>query len=371
MRMLSFVSEARALAEAVGLVARAAATKDTLPALTGVLLRGAEGEIELVGTDTEVGVSVRIPADVASPGSVLFPARRLQELLRTVPPIETVEVRAIEGTATVRFGRSRFDLVTLPLAEYPSIAFAEPDAGTVRADLMALRAGLGLVSYAVATQEGALPVLLGLHLAVVDGRIELCASDNFRLAWASAPALEVREPFDLVVRGRSLVELLRLGGSDAVVLVPEDRRLSLVMGSVRAFVQRIDGRFPDHRQLLQRAFVTHLDFDVADLLAASERALLVTDPRTPQMVLHLRPGEPVGIESGSADFGQAVQEIPGMVSGDPLDIGFNPRYLVDALRNIGLEKARLSFSGQLSAAKLVPQEGPEDRLALLLPLKIW
>lgn len=370
--MLNFVCEARTLSSTVSLVARAAADKDVLPALTGVQIRAEGHELALSATDLEIGIAARIPADVRSEGSLLLPARRLQELLRRVPAEELVEVRAIEGTASLRFGRSRFDLVTLAEADYPAVQFDVDLARGVRLPLQELRKAVSRVAYAVSTREDSLQVLLGISLRLEPNAVELSASDNFRLAWYRITGVPgPSEPTEVILRGRTLSELLRLVDTEQVTISVGERRVDLAMADVRAFVQRIEGKFPDHRQLLQRDFPTHYRFRVAELLAACERAELVADPHNPQVILKLTPGEGLLLRSSAAELGQAQEEVSGEVRGQPLECGFNPRYLIDALRNLGSEEAEFAFSGATSAATLRPIERPDDQLAILLPLRLW
>jgi DNA polymerase-3 subunit beta len=370
--MLSFVSEARSLSDAVSLVAKAATDKDVLPALTGIRIETETRTLRLSASDLETGIDVHIAADVQAEGAVLLPARRLQELLRRVPPEDVVEVHAIDGTASLRFGRSRFDLVTLPLDDYPEISFADPAQVTAKLPLAGLRHALQRVAYAVSQREEALPGLMGIRLRVRQTDADLTASDNFRLAWCRVEDVQgPEEPLDLIVQGRTLVELCRLVDTEEVGVVAEPRRVHLLLDGVRAFAQRIEGRFPDHEALLRKAFVTRMEFHVPALLAACERAQLVSDMHNPQVVLNVSPGEPVRIQAGAADLGQAQEEVPATVEGEKLEVGFNPRYLIDALRNLGAPEAVLSFSGPLSAAKLTPKEGEAGQLAILLPLRLW
>jgi DNA polymerase-3 subunit beta len=370
--MLNFVSEARSFGDAVALAARAAADRDVVPALTGVLVRGEGHELIFSATDLQVGISLRITADVRSEGSMLLPARRLQELLRHVPAEELVEVRAIEGTASLRFGRARFDLVTLPVLEYPEVSLASPEDVVARVPTKALRRALQLVSYAVSTRDDSLPVLLGIHVHIQGSVMEVAASDNFRLAWCRLEGVEgPEEPLDLIVRGRTLSEFVRMVETETVGMAVDERRLHLFLEGVQAFAQRIEGTFPDHRQLLQREFVTKFTFSVPKLLAACERAQLVSNAQSPQVLLTLTAGEPLALTAGTADLGQAQEEVEGTVEGQALEVAFNPRYLIEALRNLAADEAVLSFSGATSAATLVPKEHPEDQLAILLPLRLW
>lgn len=365
--MLAIDTRAGTLFEALSLVSRAAASRDLIPALTGVLFEGTGTSLSLTATDLEFGLRTKIPVSITSEGKALLPAKALLELLRRVPPADGVSFKIIEGRAAIRFRKSRFDIPTFPVEDFPQISF-ESEGPSVILQTAALREALGRVAYAAAQREDSLPVLLGIKLTFHgDGSVECCASDNFRLAWSRVTADTKREQHEVVVRGRALSELVRLLDEEEVRLVIGERQLSFASGRMEAFTALVEGQFPDHTKLVRSSYQTTVRFAVEDLLLAAERASLVADPKSPQIVL--KAGEEgLSVSSGSVDSGSSFEEVEGEVEGEPLEITFNPKFLTDALKNADLERAEIGFNGPLSAARMKPVDR-DDLLALLLPIR--
>lgn len=365
--MLSFETRAGSLYESLSLVAKAAASRDLIPALTGVLVQARGDALTLVGTDLDFGLRTRLSVAVSSEGEALLPARSLSELLRRVPPADPVELRVIEGKAAIRFGKSRFDLPTYPTQDFPKLSF-EIEGPSVTLPVPVLRESVSRVVYASAQREDSLPVLLGIKLSIrSDGTVECCASDNFRLAWSRMRTDAKNSSHEVVVRARALSELIRLLGDEEVRMTVGERQIAFRTDSLEAFCSLVDGQFPDHRKLVRDAYQTTIRFAVDELLLACERASLVTDQRSPQVIL--KAGEEgVSIASGSVDSGSSFEEIEAEVEGEPLEITFNPKFLSDALKYAGLERAEIGFNGPLSAARMKPVDN-DDELSLILPIR--
>jgi len=368
--VLSFEIPASRLTEPLQLVLRATATRDLVPALTGILIEAHDDQLSLTGTDFDLGLRMSVDAKVTSPGRALIPARSLAELARRIPPASLVEVKAVEGKATMRFGKSRFDLPTLIDTDYPSVDFgadSQSEGKTLKA--AALRHVLGRVTYAAAQRDDSLPILLGIKVSFSsDGHLEVCASDNFRLAWAQTTTEAVGLNAEVVVKARALTEMVRSLPDEDVRVALSERQMFFRSGSVQGFCQRVEGQFPDHRKLIKETYETTIQVQVADVIQAGERASLATDVRSPQVIL--RAGEDgVSLSAESAEMGSAYEDIPATWSGAPVEIAFNPKFLIDALKNAGAEAVDIGFNGPLSAARLHPTGAPDDHLALVLPIR--
>lgn len=365
--MLSFETRAGALFDALSTVSRAVASRDLIPALTGVHVDGRGGEISLTATDLELGLRTKLPVKLSSEGEALLPARPLAELLRRVPPAENVEFKILDGSTAIRFGKSRFDLPTYSVKDFPRLSF-EPEGKAVTLPVSQFREAIGRVVYASAQREDSLPVLLGVKLALrEDGSLECCASDNFRLAWGRIHTQTKRENEDVVVRSRALSELMRLLGDDEIKMCVGERQVTFTADRVQAFCSLVDGTFPDHTKLVRDSYQTNVRFAVEDLLVACERASLVADPKSPQVTIKAG-AEGVSMSSGSPEAGSSIEEIPAEVEGEDLEITFNPRFLADSLKYFGHPQAEFGFNGPTSAARLKPVDS-DDALSLVLPIR--
>lgn len=368
--MLSLEIPAARLAEPLQLVLRATATRDLVPALTGILVEAAENRLTLTGTDFDIGLRMTVEAKVESPGRTLIPARSLAELVRRLPAASTIELKSVDGKASMRFGKSRFDLPTLTDSDYPALDFGEEKRGEEKVlKSAALRHVLSRVSYAAAQRDDSLPILLGIKVSFTgDGYLEVCASDNFRLAWARTETEAKDLNAEVVVKARALAEMVRSLPEDEVLVALGERQMFFRSGAVEGFCQRVEGQFPDHRKLIKDSYETTVSLEVMDLIQAGERASLATDARSPQVLL--RAGEEgVSLSSESAEMGSAYEDVPASWQGAPVEIAFNPKFLLDALKNAGAEAVEIGFNGPLSAARLRPAGAEEDHLALVLPIR--
>lgn len=367
--MLRFSVDASSLTQGVARASRVVNNNGMQPALSGVLLEAEGQALSIQATDQQMGLKLAVPqAAIEAAGTILLPAKQLSELLRRISPGETVTVEEGASVVTLSFGRASFELPVLPKDDFPALDFESSEPGQTMST-EALHELLGLVGYAAATRDDSIPVLQGIQLTLEDsGMLSACASDNFRLAFAQRKVSEQAAPQDVVVRARNLIELLRLMNEEKVTMRCAPRRVFFETADLKAFAQRIDGAFPDHRSLVRDQYPTVVRCDGASLLAAIERAGLLSSPSAPQVILSIGE-EGIGLRASSADLGRGSDFVAAEVSGEGLEIGFNPRFMAEALRTLPGEEVRLHLTGPESAALLRCEEDTTF-IALVLPVKI-
>lgn len=367
--MLRFSVDASAFTQGVSRASRVVSSTGMQPALSGVLIDGGEQALTLQATDQQMGLKLSVPnAFVEMPGTILLPARQLSELLRRISPGETVKVEEGASVVMLSFGRASFELPMLPKDDFPHLDFESEKAGQ-QVKSTSLQEILGLVGYAAATRDDSIPVLQGIQLTLgEDGMLSACASDNFRLAFAQRKVSDSSTPEEVVVRARNLIEVLRLINEEEVVMSVAPRRVFFRTQDLQAFAQRIEGAFPDHKSLVREQYPTVVRCDGPSLLAAVERTGLLSAPSAPQVILSIGE-EGIGLRASSADLGRGSDFVSAEVSGEGLEIGFNPRFIAEALRTLPGEQARLHLTGPESAV-LVRCEEDQTFLALVLPVKI-
>lgn len=365
--MLIFETPAQVLSDALVLVSRAVAMRDQVPAMTGVLLRAAQGEVELTATDGELAMRVSVPAAVEAEGAVLVPARTFADLLRLVPPETSVQFRGLEGQVGIRFLRSRFDLPTLRSEEFPPLDFeSQAQAFTVRGD--ALKDLVRRTNYAVSARDDGRLFTIGMYLTLREGYLSAATTDNHRLAWARVPASD-GEDQEILLPARALAEIVRALPDDEVEVRFEAGRLLLrTPGGLTTFLTAIRAQFPDTRRIVFDSYATTVRFDLQPVLTAVERTQLVADQKNARLRLRVEENL-LRISASSSDGGQGAEEVAVETNGEPVELVFGPKYLVDGLRSLPDGPAVLEVMHAESPARFRPDVERRDQFAIVMPLR--
>lgn len=361
------------LSNGLQLVQKAVATRPTIPVLSGILVEtGSEG-LTLTATDQEIGVRVMIPAMVAGDGAFVFPSR-LGDIVRKIPFGEiSFEVDDTNNTATITWERSRFVVHGYPAAEFPPLP-EPPSEASFSLAKAELRRLIHQTGFAVAHDDSR-PVFTGVLAAVADNTLRLVATDGFRLALAegSLESSSSQVKADCIVPGRALAEVARILGeeSDGSVRISiSENRAFFEAARARVVCRLIEGQFPPYNQVIPQQFVTKLTCATQALLSACERASLIAH-EVGQAVKFQINGTTLVISASKAELGNVREEVPVESQGDGLEIAFNPRYLIDGLRNITGEKTVYEFTGPLSPSCMRPADEAEGAFTyVVLPMRL-
>lgn len=366
--MLIFETQAQILSDALVIVSRSVAQRDQVPAMTGVLLRAADGAVELTATDGELAMRVAVAAEVESAGSVLVPARTFADLLRLVPPETSVQFRGLEGQVGIRFLRSRFDLPTLRSEEFPPLDFeSQAEPFKVRGD--ALKELVRKTSYAVSARDDGRLFTIGMYLNLHEGYLSAATTDNHRLAWARVPAASDGQDQEILLPARSLAEIVRAMPDDEIEVRFEQNRLLLrTPGGLSTFLTAIRAQFPDTRRVVFDSYATTVRFDLAPVLAAVERTQLVADQKNARLRLRVEENL-VRVSASSSEGGQGAEEVAVETSGEPVELVFGPKYLVDGLRSLSDGPCVLEVMHAESPACFRPDIDRRDQFAIVMPLR--
>ena len=373
-------------ADAVAWVARNLPTRPTVPVLAGVLLTGTEDGLTISGFDYEVSAEVQVPAEIASPGSVLVSGRLLSDITRALPA-KPVDV-SVEGTrVSLVCGSARFSLPTMAVEDYPTLPALPEETGVISADLFA--EAIGQVAVA-AGKDDTLPMLTGIRVEISGEAVVLAATDRFRLAvreltWStSSPSLEAA----VLVPAKTLAEAAKAGTSGSEVhlalgagsAVGKEGLLGIRSAGKRSTTRLLDAEFPKFRQLLPSEHTAIATIGVAELTEAIKRVALVAD-RGAQIRMEFSEGV-LHLSAGADDVGRAEEDLPVDFAGEPLTIAFNPTYLTDGLGSLHSDRVTLGFTTPSRPAVLRPAgedqadgTGPfpavqTDYVYLLMPVRL-
>ncbi len=360
-----------ALLKPLNLVAGVVERRQTLPILSNVLMVLEGDQLSLTGTDLEVELvgRVALPSPVSAPGEVTVPARKLVDICKSLPEGSEIQFTVEDGKVTVRSGRSRFTLSTLPAREFPAV---EEGVGTHRFTVKQgqLRRLIDRTAFAMAQQDVRY-YLNGMLLELKAGRLRVVATDGHRLAMCTLPSpVPVDEDTQVILPRKGVLELSRL-------LLEEDQDIAVVLGSnhLRAttdgftFTSKlVDGKFPDYERVLPRAADKIVLGSRLELRQAFTRTAILSNEKYRGVRLKVAP-EVIEIVANNPEQEQAEEQVSVDYQGDSVEIGFNVSYLLDVLGVLSGEQVKLSLSDPNSSALLEESEDG-DSLYVVMPMRL-
>jgi DNA polymerase III subunit beta len=350
----------------LAIVSRAASTRTTVQVLAGILLRTEPGRLHLSATDMEISLRSSLGAEVGAEGAVVVPGRLLVDIARSLPGEEVVvEHRAGEGIVEITSGAAVYRVHTYNPEDFPRLPDPE---GTemVAVDGDALLATSAKVSRAASRDESR-PVLTGILARFEGESLIMAATDSYRLAVKETALSEAGPALDAIVPARALTELSRIaaGGSDLELGVQENQVLFATDG-VLLTTRRIEGQFPNYRQLLPESFEYEVVMPREELLEVVRRTAVMAQRNSP-LRLRFAEGE-LTISARTQDVGEAVESLPVAYTGEPLEIGFNPEFLREGIESVDDDELQLKLISPLRPGLI--QSAEADFWYLIMPIRL-
>lgn len=353
-----------------GLAAVAAAipTRTTLPVLSNILVRAAEGEVQLSGTDLDIAVSARVTAEVDEEGAVTVPAKKLVEITRELEDAP-VHLAAEGDRVGLECGRSRFKLYGLPEDEFPAFPEVSFDSswGMTAGGLHEL---INRTSFAASTEESR-PILNGVLWQLRGGETTMVATNGHRLARMRRELEAPSAPeADLIVPPKALHQVERLyGADDELEIARSENHLAFRSDDRVVYTRLIEGPYPNYEQVIPGDNDKEAVADRAAFEAAVRRMAVVASDQTRRVRLSFEE-DLVRFRVQTPDLGEGEDELPVEYQGEPLEIGFNATYLLEVFRYMPEDDVRMTFRAPERAATFEPASGHPDYLCLVMPLRL-
>jgi len=354
------------LVSALGVVSRAVSTRTSVQILSGILIEAQAGELRLAATDMELSLRATAAAQTEGDGSIVLPGKTLTDIAKLLPGDEVViEHKPAESVVHITAGSAEYTLHTYNPEDFPRLP--ELDAApTFAVDRESLLETIHRVARAASRDESR-PVLTGILVSFTGGKIVMAATDSYRLAvketelTGSAPELEA------IVPSRALQELARVATSgDTVEVGVHENQVLFALDGVWLTTRRIDGQFPNYRQLLPEAFEHELTLPRVELLDVVRRASVMIQRATP-LQLRFAEGE-LTVIARTHDVGESKESMPVGFTGDTLEIGFNADFLRDGLESMDGDDVRFKLISPLRPA-VIQGEG-DDFTYLVMPIRL-
>src|SRR5213592_2893954 len=354
------------LAQRLGLVARAVSARANVQILSGVLLRAEAGRLNLAATDMELSLRSSLEAQVDGDGAVVVPGRLLVDLVRLLPDSEvTIEHRGDENVVRVISGSSSSTLHTYAAEDFPRL----PDLDTVGTFTVDRESLLETVSRVArsASRDESRPVLTGILVRFEAGKLVMAATDSYRLSVKETALSGDIPELEAIIPARALAELSRIAQTgDTVELGVQDNQVVFAADDVWLTTRRIDGQFPNYKQLLPETFEHELTLPRNELLDVVRRVGVMVQ-RTSPIQLRFAEGE-LTVFARTQDVGEAKESMPVQFSGDPLEIGFNAEFLREGIETMVEDEIRLKLISPLRPA--VIEGGDADPTYLIMPIRL-
>jgi DNA polymerase-3 subunit beta len=343
--------------------------RHTLPILANVLLEQKDGKLFVTATDLEMQITAHSELAGKQDQAVTVGARKLQDLLRALPDDATINVDANSGKMTVRAARSRFNLQTLPAADYPRMGLAQDQHQSLSLPQKQFRGLLKLAEFAMAQQDIRY-YLNGMLLVVDKGALQAVATDGHRLSYASIAVPGDRTRQEVILPRKTVLELGKLlEDSDAeVTLDILANQVRFRFSNIELTSKVVDGKFPDYNRVIPTGHSKRLELSRSVLLQALQRAAILSNEKFRGVRLVLG-ADQLKIICTNSEQEEAEEELEVAYKGESLDIGFNITYLLDVLQNLATDQVVLSL-GDANSSALITMQDRADYKYVVMPMRI-
>ena len=344
--------------------------RHTLPILSNVLLEKKGDQLTLLATDIEIQITTSTTCTGGEgDGAVTVGARKLQEILRSLPDSTEITVNLEDKRLQVKGGKSRFNLQTLPANDFPRMTLSEGDTKQFTISQKAFRQLIAKTQYGMAAQDVRY-YLNGLLLLVEGKELRAVATDGHRLAYASVEIETELPRQEMILPRKTVLELNRLlvDSDDALNITLSSNQVRFAFGNIVLVSKLIDGKFPDYERVIPPSLRNHMTVGRQMLMQAMQRAAILTNEKFRGVRVVLGENS-LKLIAANAEQEEAQEEIEVQYTGEPIDVGFNVGYLLDVLNNVHSDEIQWSFNDANSSA-LITVPGNDRFKYVVMPMRI-
>ena len=364
---MKFECEKNLLASAIEGVSRAITNRSAIPVLEGIYLKAEGFNLILTGYDMEMGITTTIECNVLVPGETVLEAKLLLSMVSRMPAGDVRIELTDEGQAIISGGVAEFEIPAMNASDYPSLPVTGAD-NTMTIPTSMMRELIEKTIYAV-SQDDKKPAHTGELFVIEPGSLTIVALDGYRLAIIQRD-VECTRDIRIIIPAKTLQELLKImGGPEDPVKIDANRRYVVFTTNGYTIMSRlIEGDFLNYESVIPKEKRTRVTVDCKTFINNIERASLIITERL-KNPLRISFAEDKITVRCQTPLGKVVDEFaPVAMTGDPVEIGFNNRYLLDAMRYSKCERMVLEINGPLSPVKILPEDG-KDFIYLVLPVR--
>lgn len=344
--------------------------RHTLPILSNVLLEKRGEHLTLLATDIEMQITTTtLCSGGDSDGAVTVGARKLQEILRSLPDSAEITLSLDDKRLQVRAGKSRFNLQTLPAEDFPQMAISDGEPRNFSISQRDFRQLIAKTQYSMAAQDVRY-YLNGLLLLVEDKELRAVATDGHRLAYSSVAITDELPRQEMILPRKTVLELNRLlvDTDDLLQISVASNQIRFAFDTTVLISKLIDGKFPDYGRVIPPSLRNHLVVSRDVLMRAMQRAAIMTNDKFRGVRVVLAENS-LKIIAANSEQEEAQEEIEVQYTGESIDVGFNVSYLLDVLNNVHTDEIQWSFNDANSSA-LITVPGNDRFKYVVMPMRI-
>ena len=366
---MKFSCEKALLQAAISTTSRAVSPKSSIPALEGILLE-AGSDLRLTGYNLETGIRTIVPADIREEGTLVLGARLFGEIVRKLPD-DIVTFQSENYMVNIKCGMSEFNILGTDPEEFPELPTVEYQNSLILPQSR-LKAMISQTLFAVSDNESR-PIHTGSLFEVDSEGLTIVSVDGYRLALRheSIDKKEGAETFSFVVPGAALSEVEKICSDvdEPASVTQGARHVMFKVGDTMLVSRRLEGEFLAYRQAIPRNNTIHVEGDTRALLSSIDRVSLIISDKLKSPLRCVFDSNLLKISTKTA-IGDAYDECPLSGDGGGLEIGFNNKYLMDALKAAPADRVRLELTTGVSPCVILPTEGEENFLYMVLPVRL-
>ncbi|MGX7014272.1 DNA polymerase III subunit beta [Vagococcus silagei] len=366
-----------AFLEELATVQRAISGKTTIPILTGVKIKLTENGLTLTGSNADISIETFLSVNdekanmlIESTGSIVLQARFFNDIIRKLPEDTLTLELGDNQQVIISSGKALFNVNGLNADNYPHLPVINQDQA-FKLPARILNKLVNETVFAVSLQENR-PILTGLHMILKDNQLLAVATDSHRLSQRVISVEGENQDFDVVIPGKSLQELSKTikDEEELVSISMMDNQVLFKTENTLFYSRLLEGNYPDTNRLIPTSFNTEITFSVPELLSAIDRASLLSHEGRNNIVRLKIDSENVMIYGNSPEIGNVEEKLSYLsVTGDPIEISFNPDYMKDSLKSFGPIDIKINFISPIRPFTLQPADGDVDFIQLITPVR--
>jgi len=365
---MKFSCEKALLSNAVAVTSRAVAAKSSIPAMEGILVEAGD-KLRLTGYNLETGIQATVPAEIKERGSLVLSARLFGEIVRKMP--DDIVVFSSNGyMVNIKCGLSEFNIVGTDPEEFPELPNVDGQNGLTLTQ-PTMRSMISQTLFAVSTNESR-PIHTGSLFDVAETDLTVVSVDGYRLALRKETVVRenFNDAFSFVVPGSALSEVEKIcSGEETVTVTQGMRHIMFKTGDIMLVCRRLEGEFLPYKNAIPRNNTIQVEVETRALAASIDRVSLIISEKLKSPLRCVFGDGLVSITTKTA-IGDAADQCVIHGDGQGLEIGFNNKYLMDALKNAPADKLRLEFTSGVAPCVILPAEGEEKFIYMVLPVRL-
>ncbi|AZR74304.1 DNA polymerase III subunit beta [Anoxybacter fermentans] len=353
---MKFIVSQKEFLEGLQTVQRAVSNKNTLPILSGVLIKAEDTQLKLVATDLEIGIECYINAKIITKGELVLPASHLSSIVRELPSMDVeVSCNLETKSAEIICGNSRFNINGFPADDFPILPKLEEGVQLTICQPL-FKEVIEQVKIATSTDETQ-PFLNGALLKITGNELIMASTNSYRLAHRMIQLENgIDGQVEVIIPNKTLDEMVRILGDDedsSIRIQITDNQILFEIENIIIISRLIEGRFPNYEPVIPKNSNTFIRVNRKELLQAAKRVSLIAISNSNIIKATIDNGVTI-LESTNSEIGHAQEKLLVNMEGPGIEISFNSVYLMDGLKVINSDEVKLCFGGKLSPLILKP-----------------